>query len=178
MRKECVEMVRAVIATINKISDFLGQVSGILICIMACLLVFDVFMRFLLNAPVDWTLDITQLIQAALAFISMAYVLKVGGHVNMDAVVSNVSPPWGRVLVIIGAALTGLASGWMAIISWRFFTISLAISEQAYGIKIPMAPWKLLVPFGFGIMCLQALVMALNLWMHPEEFMREGKEGH
>lgn len=171
-------MMKAVIATINKISDFFGQVSGILICIMAWLLLFDVFMRFLFNAPVDWTLDITQLIQAALAFISMAYVLKVGGHVNMDAVVSNLSPLWERKLEIIGHAVVALVSGWMAILSWSFFTKSLAISEQAYGIKIPMAPWKFLVPLGFGIMCLQALAMALNLWMHPKEFMREGKEGH
>ena len=171
-------MMKAVIATIHKISDFFGQVSGVLICIMACLLLFDVLMRFLLNAPVDWTLDITQLIQAALAFISMAYVLKVGGHVNMDAVVSNVSPRWKRRLEIIGHGIVALVSGWMVILSWSFFTKSLAISEQAYGIEIPMAPWKFLVPFGFGIMCLQALVMALNLWIHPEEFMREGKEGH
>ncbi|RJR18700.1 MAG: TRAP transporter small permease [Desulfobacteraceae bacterium] len=171
-------MLKAVIAGINKISDFLGLVSGILICALACLLIYDVFMRFLFNAPVDWPLDITQLLQAAVAFLAAAYVLKVGGHVNMSALVSNVSPRWGLRLSIVGAAVTCLTSGWMAILSWSLFTKSLAISEQSFGIEIPLAPWKFLVPFGFGLMCLQALAMALNLWMNPDEFMREGKEGH
>ena len=171
-------MLKAVIAAINKISDFLGLVSGILICALACLLIYDVSMRFVFNAPVGWPLDITELLQAAVAFVSASYVLKVGGHVNMSALVSNVSPRWGLRLVILGAAVTGLSSGWMTILSWSFFTKSLAISEQSFGIEIPMAPWKFLVPFGFGVMCLQALAIALNLWMHPDEFMREGKEGH
>jgi TRAP-type C4-dicarboxylate transport system permease small subunit len=171
-------MVKVFITTISKISSFFGQLSGILIYALASLLIFEVFMRFLLNAPVDWTLDITQLIQAALAFISMSYVLKVGGHVNMEAVVSNVSFPMRRVFNITGALVTSFASGWMAILSWKFFKTSLTISEQAYGIKIPIGPWKFLVPLGFAIMCLQALAMALNFWKHPEEFMREQKEGH
>ncbi|MDQ1336031.1 MAG: hypothetical protein QG552_2981 [Thermodesulfobacteriota bacterium] len=171
-------MLKAVIAAINKISDFLGLVSGILICILACMMMYDVFVRFVLNDPVDWSLDIGQLLQAAFAFLSASYVLKIGGHVNMEAVVSYVSPEWGRRLTITSTAITALASGWMAFLSWSLFTKSLAISEQLYGIAIPMAPWKFLVPFGFAVMCLQALAMALSLWLHPEEFMQDGMEGH
>lgn len=171
-------MLRALISASNKLAGFLGLVSGLLICVLACLLIYDVFMRFVLNSPVDWTLDITQLLQAAIAFLSAAYVLKIGGHVNMSAVVAYLSPVWQRRMALLTYAITGLTSAWMSWLSWRLFTESLAISEKSFGISIPMAPWKLMVPVGFGIMCLQALAMAANLWLHPEEFASEGGEGH
>ncbi|MEW5914345.1 MAG: TRAP transporter small permease [Thermodesulfobacteriota bacterium] len=171
-------MLRAIIAAINKTSSFFGLLSGILICVLACLLIYDVFMRFAINRPVDWTLDITQLLQAAIAFLAAAYVLKIDGHVNMSAVVSNLGPKWGRRLTITANAITGLTSAWMCWLSWSLFTKSLAISEKSFGIEIPLAPWKLLVSIGFGLMCLQGLSMALNLWLHPEEFTSDGREGH
>lgn len=171
-------MLRALIAAINRISSFLGLVGGILICILACLLIYDVFMRFVFNDPVDWTLDITQLLQAAIAFLVAAYVLKIGGHVNMSAVVTALSPKWQHRLGITTSLITCFASGWMTILSWSLFTKSLAISEQSFGIELPLAPWKFLVPFGFAVMCLQALAMALAQWIDPAEFAQAEKEGH
>jgi TRAP-type C4-dicarboxylate transport system permease small subunit len=171
-------MLKAFIAAINKISNLLGLVSGILICILACLLIYDVFMRFVFNNPVDWTLDISELLQAAVAFLSASYVLKIGGHVNMSAVVSSVSPEWRQRLGIISTAIIGLASGWMSLLSWSLFTKSLAISEQSFGIEMPLAPWKFLVTFGFGVLGLQAVAMALSLWLYPDESIQEGRGGH
>lgn len=171
-------MVRALISAINRLASFLGLISGVLICILACILIYDVFMRFVFNDPLDWTLDITQLLQAAIAFLAAAYVLKIGGHVNMSAVVAYLSSTWQRRMTITVQIITGLTSAWMTWLSWSLFTQSLAISEQSFGIAIPLAPWKFLVPFGFGIMCLQALAMAVSLWLYPDEFAPTGGEGH
>lgn len=171
-------MLRAFIWSINKVSSFLGLVSGILICVLACLLIYDVFMRFVLNDPVDWTLDITQLLQASIAFLAASYVLKVRGHVNMSAVIAYMSPTWRRRMRIITYTITGLTSAWMAILSWSLFAKSLAISEQSFGIAIPLAPWKILVPIGFGIMCLQGLAMALGQWRYPDDLSQESEGGH
>jgi TRAP-type C4-dicarboxylate transport system permease small subunit len=171
-------MPRALISAINKITDFLGLLSGILICILTCLLIYDVFMRFVFNNPVDLTLDITELLQAAIAFLAASYVLKIGGHVNMSAVVSVLGPRWERRLKIITSTITALTSAWMSFMSWSLFTKSMAISEKSYGIEIPLAPWKLLVSLGFGVMCLQALAMSLNLWLYPDELVQKGGEGH
>lgn len=171
-------MQRMLISAINKISSFLGLMCGVLICILACILIYDVFMRFVLNDPVDWSLDITQLLQAAIAFLSAAFVLKIGGHINMSAVVSILPLKWQRRMRMIAYTITGFTCGWMALLSWSLFTKSLAISEKSFGVNIPLAPWKFLVSFGFGVMCLQALAMALSMWHDPDEFIQKGKEEH
>lgn len=171
-------MLKAFVAAINKVSNFFGLVSGILICVLTCLLIFDVFMRFVINRPIDWAMDITELLQAAIAFLAATYVLKVGGHVNMSALVGNVSPAVRLRMKIVSTAITCLTSGWMAFLGWSLFTKSIDISEKSFGIELPLAPWKLLVSFGFGVMCLQGLAMLIELWLHPDEAMLEEGEGH
>jgi TRAP-type mannitol/chloroaromatic compound transport system permease small subunit len=45
----------------------------------------------------------------------------------------------------------------MAILSWKTFSRSYQISEAAYGIALPLYPWKFLVPLCFFVLALRFL---------------------
>ncbi len=171
-------MVKTMIAVINKITDLLGYAAGVLICVLACLLIYEVLMRYVLNNPIYWTLDITTLLQIPIAFMAAAYVLKIGGHVNMAALVVYVGLVWKRRLAIVTNVITGLTAGWMCVLSWKLFTQSMAISEKTFGMDMPLAPWKFFVPLGFGVLCLQALAIALDLWLDDSDSVQKYKGGH
>ena len=157
------------IRAINGISTIMGVLSGIIICILAVLLMWDVFMRYVINRPVYWILDITQLLQAAMALMASAYVLKLGGHVNMSAIIAAVTKRWKKTLTIIHLSVVALCCGIMAYLSWPMFIQSVRIKECPFGISIPLAPWKFLVVLGFALLCLQALAMIISYVHMPSE---------
>ena len=158
---------------INGISIFMGVLSGLIICILAVLLMWDVFMRYVMNRPVYWILDITQLLQAAMALMASAYVLKLGGHVNMSAIIAVVAKRWKKALTIIHLSVVALCCGIMAYLSWPMFIQSVRIQECPSGISIPLAPWKFLVILGFALLCLQALAMIISYVQIPSEDFEE-----
>jgi len=168
-------MIKAINTTINRISAIFGVLGEVIICILAVLLMWDVFMRFVVNRPVYWILDITQLLQGAMALMAGAYVLKLGGHVNMSAVIVAATKKWKKILTIVHLSVVAMCCGVMAYLSWPMFMQSLRIKECPFGITIPLAPWKFLVPFGFALLCLQALAMIFSYVHTPLEDFKEVK---
>lgn len=162
---------------LDRLNFGLGRLSALLVVVIALLLIYEVFMRFVVNNPADWVLDITQLVQAALAFVAASYVLKTGGHVSMNMVTEYLNVEWRRRFAIAASLITLLGSAWMAYLSWNLFVRSFAIREAAYGIDIPLYPWKILVSLCFALMAIQALAMFIdNLLSAPEEFQEIGGE--
>jgi TRAP-type C4-dicarboxylate transport system permease small subunit len=169
-------MLRWICSLIDRISHLFGLVGAGIVGILAILLSYDVFMRFVMNNPTDWVLDITQLFQAALAFLATSYVLKIGGHVNMNVLPTFVNNQWKKRLAIVSSILTAIGSGWMAYLCWRLFTKSLMIREASYSLNIPLYPWKFLVPFGFLLLALQSISLAVEYFSQPPERFSETKE--
>jgi TRAP-type C4-dicarboxylate transport system permease small subunit len=168
-------MIKAINTAINKISTIFGVLGEVIICILAVLLMWDVFMRFVVNRPVYWILDITQLLQGAMALMAGAYVLKLGGHVNMSAVIAAATRRWKKILTTVHLSVVAICCGFMAYLSWPMFMQSLRIKECPFGITIPLAPWKFLVPLGFALLSLQALAMTLGYVCSPLEDFKEVK---
>jgi C4-dicarboxylate transporter DctQ subunit len=169
-------MVKRICSLIDKISHIFGLVGAGIIGILAILLSYDVFMRFVMNNPTDWVLDITQLFQAALAFLAASYILKIGGHVNMNVLPNFVNNQWKRRLAFTSSILTAIGSGWMAYLCWSLFTKSLMIREASYSLNIPLYPWKFLVPFGFLLLSLQSISLAVEYVSQPPDRFSETKE--
>jgi len=122
---------------------------------MASLLLYDVVMRYVLSRTSDWSLDVVQLVQVTLAYAAAAPVLRSGGHISMEALPSMVSAAAKKWLEILSNGICALGSFWMAAITWKTFVRSYQISEAAYGIALPLYPWKFLVPLCFLLMGLQ-----------------------
>ncbi len=166
-----------IVRAINRFVDYMGGVSCGLIVLISVLLLYEVFMRYVINKPADWVLDVTQLTQATLAFLSISYVLKVGGHTNMNLLTEFVGSRGRRWLSIFSNLVTLSASLWMAFLSWNLFTKSYKIKEAAYGVDIPLYPFKIFVTLGFALMGIQCLAMLIeDIRSSPDRFSSKHTE--
>lgn len=165
------------IKMMNLSSRILGGLSSVIVAVLAILLFFDVFMRFVMNSPVDWVLDISSLLQAALALLSAAYVLKVGGHVNMNLLTEFISNIWRRRLRITSYSIAALGCAWMTYLTWNLFYKSLMIKEAMYSITLPLYPFKFLVPLCFVLLTLQSLGLLWNAIRTSTDKFSQDEEG-
>ena len=150
------------IRAIDRIVSFFYGIAVATLCLMALLMIYEVIMRYVFNMPAEWALDVVQLVQVTLAFIAAAPVLREGGHINMELMQTLVSNKTQRWLEILSNGICAAGSLWMAALGWRTFIQSYKISESAYGITLPIYPWKFLVPLCFFILALQFFAMFLK----------------
>lgn len=119
------------------------------------LLLSDVTIRYMFHKTSDWSLDVVQLLQVLFAFAASAPVLRLGEHISMNALPSIVSNDTKRRLDILSNGICTMGSIWMVAITWKTFVRSYQISEAAFGVAMPLYPWKFIVPLGFFLLTLQ-----------------------
>lgn len=148
--------------TIDYIISILRAISVLTVGVMAVLLLYEVIMRYVFNKPPLWVLDVVQLVQVTLAFTAAAPILKDGGHISMEVLPTFLNDAARRKLELLSNAICTVGCFWMTALGWRTFSQSYQISESAYGISLPIYPWKFLVPFCFFMLGLQFLSMLIN----------------
>ena len=116
------------IAGIDKGADALHWLSAV-ICIpaMTAVITVDVVMRYIFNAPFDWSIEFNEAALLLILFGSLPYTTKVNGHIRMELIYRNFR---GTALRLANAlwAMAGL-----------FFSILLGVrtvSEIPFLIKI------------------------------------------
>lgn len=147
---------------VDKAVSLSERLALLALCGMACLLMFDIIVRYIFNRSSDWSLDVVQLVQVTLAFAAATPVLRAGGHINMEALPAMVSPGTKRWLEMLSNGICTAGCLWMVVITWRAFVRSYQISEQAYAVAIPLFPWKFLVVAAFFMLAMQFLRSLVN----------------
>ena len=68
----------------DTVSAWFGKAFGWLIILMTLGMSYEVFVRYLLNSPTPWSLDISFIMYGTLFMMGGAYTLSRGGHVRGD----------------------------------------------------------------------------------------------
>lgn len=68
----------------DKLSAWFGKAFGWLIILMTFGMSYEVFVRYLLNTPTPWSLDVSFIMYGTLFMMGGAYTLSQGGHVRGD----------------------------------------------------------------------------------------------
>ena len=75
---------------IIKVMDFIvsagGYVAGFLCLVLVAVVVLGVFSRYILKAPLDWTMEISQYLFCGISLLATGYALLEGAHVRIDLV--------------------------------------------------------------------------------------------
>ncbi len=71
--------------------------------------VLQVFMRYVVNRPLEWTLEACLIAYLWIVFWGAAFLVRERDHVAFNLVYAGVAPPLRRVLAIVGSALIGAA---------------------------------------------------------------------
>ena len=157
-------MNRAILG-IDQISKTVGHAFAWCIVILTLGTCYEVFVRYVLNAPTSWAFDFSYLMYGAVFYMAGAYTLSRGGHVRADMFYRLWRPRTQAVVELVlyvifffPGILALMYSGWLyGYDSARTFEVS--VNSPA---GIPIWPLKMMIPFGAGLIALQGFAEVLR----------------
>ncbi len=168
----------------DRVSAWFGKVFAWLILAMAFGVGYEVFVRYLLNAPTAWALDVSFILYGTLFMMGGAYTLSRGGHVRGDFIYRLWSPrTQARVELVLyfifffPGVLALVLAGWKyASRSWGYLEVS--VNSPA---GIPVFQFKtvivaaglLLLLQGIAQVCRCILCIRTGEWMRATEDIEE-----
>ncbi len=82
---------KKIIKTIDSIVIASGYLAGFLCLLLVVVVVYGVFTRYILRAPSDWTMEISQYLFCGISLLATGYALLQGSHVRIDLVRNSLS---------------------------------------------------------------------------------------
>jgi len=123
--------------------------AGLVLYIMATISA-DVIGRYFLGSPIGWAIEFAEYALLAIPFLSMAWLVREGGHVKIDLVLNALPPPTRATLNAVTNFLAALTCGAAA-----YFAIATTVSQYERGVVTigiyPMPKYLLIALIALGL---------------------------
>ncbi len=162
---------------IEKIMTRLEEGAIILLLAAMTLLTFvQVILRYVFNTGLSWGLEATTYMFAWMVLVGIAYGVKVGFHIGVDAVV-KLLPRRGRQIVgLIAGALCLLYAGLMFAGGYNYIDTMYILGVEAEDIDAPRWLLSIILPISFALLFWRLLQVTWRLLRSPEEVSLLGDE--
>jgi TRAP-type C4-dicarboxylate transport system permease small subunit len=153
-----------------KLESLLNFVGGAVIFLLVFLATANVLGRWLFSLPIDGYVDWVEQAMAFMAFLGIAYTMRLGGHIRMDIMVGHMH---GRLLwtvELISACLMFLITLVLIYGSYLHFWRAYDIGDSSLDINLPTWPAKFVVPLALTVLACRLL---LQVWGYVRA-IREG----
>ena len=147
---------------LKRIENATNLVAGGLIFALMLMGVVQIAMRTLFKSPIYGYIDIVEVTMVGFAVLSIAYVQRVGGHIQMELLIAKLS---GRALWIAESLATSLAIFVVAVLipaTYAHFERAFVIGDSTIDIEMVTWPAKLLVPIALSLLLARLLVQFLS----------------
>jgi len=149
------------IKIVDRISEVTGAISAWLVIPLMLVVIYEVIMRKLFNAPTGWGYDICWMLFAAQFLIGGAFTLLRKGHIRIDILYGTLSER-GKQIYDTAIYLIMIFPV-MALFTWSgiVFAAEAWMSDERLSTTnwfFPAGPSKTLIPLGFFLLGLQCLV--------------------
>jgi TRAP-type mannitol/chloroaromatic compound transport system permease small subunit len=146
---------------IEKFNEKVGIIGAWLVIPLNAVVVYEVFIRYLLNNPTDWVYDTAWMLFSAMFLLGGAYTMIHKRHVRVDIIFSSMPQKFQAWYDVFFFAVLFLPI--MGLLTWR--AIDFAADAWITGERLsttlwnfPAGPVKTFVPIGFGLLFLQGIV--------------------
>jgi TRAP-type C4-dicarboxylate transport system permease small subunit len=147
----------------NIINGF-ALIAGLLLVAMMLLVCCSVIMRYILNLPVGWVVEVCEFGLLFITFFGTTWLLKKDGHIKVDLVISVLPPVVRKVLFritcLMGAAACGFLLWYGAYETWDHFQRSTLVIQT-----LETPKWMLLVVIPFGALLL--IIQFIRMFFKP-----------
>lgn len=158
----------SVIHAIEQLNIWIGRTFGWCILILTLSVAYEVFVRYVLNAPTVWAFDMMVQMYGALFLMAGPYALAQDTHVRADVVYRLLPPRWqGRIdmalyiLFFFPGMFALFWYGWeIASDSWRYKEVSW--NSPA---RIQVYFFKTLIPLAGGLMIVQGVAECMRCYL-------------
>lgn len=161
------------LTTIDWVSEKSGKGISFLILLLSAVVLYEIVARYLFNSPTIWAHEISQMIFGTYVILMGAYVLKNGGHVNVESIYIRFAPRTRAVIDLFTWSLFFIFCGlifWKgAGMAWDSFLVR---ETGPTAFAPPIYPFKAMIPLGALLILLQGLAKYLRCIL----FLATGKE--
>ena len=163
------------IRVIDTFTDFTGTLVSWMSLPLVGAVAYEVFARYLFNAPTIWSYDVTYMLYGALFMLGAAYALHKGAHIRTDFFWDSFTPRTRGLINSLSYVLFFFPSFIaLGIISYNEASYSLLINEMS-----DQTPWRpILWPFKFIVptACLLLLIQGVSEFLKSFYMARTGIE--
>jgi TRAP-type mannitol/chloroaromatic compound transport system permease small subunit len=172
------DFLRKFLDIIDNISEWTGKIFSFVTLALMLIVVYDVAMRYILNCPTEWGLELNGFLLLAITFLGGAYAFLKGAHVRVTIIHDRFSP---RVKAIVDL-LTYLVF-FMVCIVLLWYGGQVAWDSLTHNTRTPSSwapvlwPSQMLIPLGAVLIGLQGLtkwIRDLYMAMRGVELEGEG----
>lgn len=140
---------------------FEEAVIGLLLASITLLVFVEVVMRFGFNTGISWVQEATLLMSAWFVLFGVSYGLKVGAHINVDAVVRHLPGIWQRIAAVVAVVLSLIYCAMFLYGSWVYLAKMNLIGIALEDIPVPAWMAHSILVIGLGMLALRLLIL---LW--------------
>jgi len=153
-------MIRALIERKFRQTNFvLVAIAGTTLITMAFMITYDVIVRFLFNAPLPASVEISTLMEPYVVFLPFAYTLARHTHVRVTIITMRLPERLSLSLDILVYILDLLFFALLCYFSWlEFYKSFLAGEIMLAAIRLPWWSGKFAMPLGLFFICIQCLL--------------------
>lgn len=153
----------------RRIDILLGMVEKVLISVglggfflLVPFITVDVIMRYFFNRPLLGSIEISEIGMAMLLFLCMGYVTRLRGHFKVDVVASRL-PVHSQVILDRVGYVIGIVV--CAVIVYQGIKTGVQMfyrSETTPLLSIPRYPFRLLLPLGGFLCCIELILQFIG----------------
>jgi C4-dicarboxylate transporter DctQ subunit len=154
---------RALGKSIFGLNRGIGYSVGLVTFGLAFMVGYDVFMRYVFNAPTIWTTEIATYVMGYITFVGASYGLQTGSHVQVDILTLRMGTGMRRIFVVISSLINLVVIAVLAWESFLFWWSAVKSGEESWGIL--SVPLRIPYFFFFGGM---AWLLVIQLALIPK----------
>ncbi len=148
-----------VVTVINQVSRGVSIVAIVFLLAMMILTVSDVFLRYVFNAPIKGSMELTQYFMIVAGFLGVAWCAVKRGHLKVDFVVNRLPPRYKAIVdtitLILAMTVIPLV-GWEGLVKARDTQLDKTVSSFLH---IPAFPFYIVMGLGYALMFLVLLTV-------------------
>jgi TRAP-type C4-dicarboxylate transport system permease small subunit len=144
--------------------------SALAMLVSLALIVYAVFQRYVLGAPVPWTDELVGYLLVAMVMLAAADALLEGEHISVDILTERLGPRGKRVTLLVGL-LASAATGVLVLLEGTgmvSFSRMVGLRSNGY-LAAPMWVPQLLVPIGGALLVAASIAALWRAWRVPGE---------
>jgi TRAP-type mannitol/chloroaromatic compound transport system permease small subunit len=144
---------------IDRANEYIGKAVSYFMLVLVVIILYEIFVRYVLNSPTIWAHEISQMIFGAYIILLGGYLQQRDGHVNVDMLFLRFKPRTRAIINLFTWLLFFLFCGVLLVKGWEMGWDSFKYREtESTTFAPPVYPIKMMIPLGAFLLLVQGLV--------------------
>jgi TRAP-type mannitol/chloroaromatic compound transport system permease small subunit len=151
---------------IDRTNELVGKAISFLMLPLIAVIVYEIFVRYVLNSPTIWAFDVSQMIYGVYVILAGGFLQQRNGHVNVDILHNRFKPRTKAIIDLFTWIFFFFFAGVILVKGWILAHDSFVYRETASTVfDPPIYPIKMMIPLGGLLLILQGLAKYIRAIM-------------